>query len=212
MTRDIISLMVGGGTITVFTRGLASGNSIIADGSGKGNGIAKLLFTNDEKKEGYACDNLAVPGDTISGQNNKWNALPFKIFDWVVVQVGLNDMNTSNISATISSYQSYINAIKSAGQPGMKIVVSCMSPAKQRFIDLGWANGQSNWTALNNAIMTSITNVDGRINSHVALLSDGSGNLAPAYNSGDNIHVNDAGALIIRDAWRQKLIDIGMIV
>lgn len=77
-----------------------------------------------------------------------------------------------------------------------------MLPCKQRWTDLGWANGQSNWIALNNAIMSTITNVDKRLDSHVAVLGDGNGNLKSEYDSGDHIHENDAGAVVIKDAWR----------
>ena len=80
-----------------------------------------------------------------------------------------------------------------------------MLPAKQRWIDFGMVNGQSNWLALNNAIMSTITGVDKRNNYHVALLSDANGNLATQYDCGDHIHENQAGADIIIQGFRNLI-------
>lgn len=183
--------------------GLAIGDSTIAPGNGKAYGIADIFFTTEEKAAGNICHSQAVPGDTIAGQRAIWNANNNKTqYDWVVVQIGLNDMDTTDINGTIGAYQDFINSIRSGGKAELIIVASCMLPCKQRWTDLGWANGQSNWIALNNAIMSTITNVDKRLDSHVAVLGDGNGNLKSEYDSGDHIHENDAGAVVIKDAWR----------
>lgn len=86
-----------------------------------------------------------------------------------------------------------------------------MLPCRQRFIDLNIVNGQTNWEALNNAIMTTITNVDARVDSHVAILDDGTSNLKAMYDSGDHIHENDEGAKVIANAWRIKLVEMGLL-
>ena len=84
-----------------------------------------------------------------------------------------------------------------------------MLPAKQRWLDLGLVNGQSNWIALNDAIMgigsSPITGVDKRNNYHVQLLSDGNGNLSSQYDCGDHIHENQAGADIIAQGFRNMI-------
>ena len=128
------------------------------------------------------------------------------------MQIGLNDMNPSGQATqdVISSYQSFVDYIRGVVSPRCKIYVSQMLPCKQRWIDLyGAVNGvvaQQKWTDVNYVIANTITNVDGRITSHVPLLDDGNGNLKVEYDTGDGIHENIAGRQIIANAWRDKLI------
>ncbi len=85
-----------------------------------------------------------------------------------------------------------------------------MLPCRQRCIDLsGEVNGEllyQRWLALNNAIVNTFTNVDGRITSHEPLLNDSNDNLKAEYDTGDHVHENVAGRQIIANAWRDKLI------
>lgn len=156
---------------------------------------------------------VATPGDTIQGQRTKFAALANHTdYHVVIMQIGLNDMNPSGQATqdVISSYQSFVDYIRGVVSPRCKIYVAKMLPCKQRFIDVyGEINGaasQQRWLDLNNAIMNTITNVDGRIDSHVPLLDDGNGNLKLEYDTGDHIHENVAGRQIIANAWRDKLI------
>lgn len=159
----------------------------------------------------------AQGGDTVLGQTSKFNALNNKQdFDVVVIQIGLNDMSDSQTTETVlSNYQKLVDLVRSTTNIRCKIYVSKMLPCKQRFIDIyGATNGaasQQRWVELNDAIMTTINNADGRIDSHVPLLDDGNGNLKAEYNSGDNIHENVAGRQLIADAWRDKLVLDGIL-
>lgn len=180
------------------------GDSTIAPGSNKTLGVSDRFFTTEERNQGYASTSIAQAGDTIQGQLSKWNANGVKQnYDLIFVQVGLNNMN-DNISTTKTAYQNLINTINSTKKSGAKIFASCMLPCKSRWAMLGWANGQSNWIELNRFIMEDVTGVDYRHNAHVPLLDDGDGNLAPAYNSGDNIHENDAGCIVMVNTYRQR--------
>jgi len=150
--------------------------------------------------------NLAVAGETINQQLTRWNNYAEKRFlNYVVIQVGLNDVIYSNsLSSITTNYQNLIDAIT----PYCDVYVSCMNPAKQRWINLhGAINGaltQANWVAVNNFIRTGATGVAGVIDAHVPLLDDGSGNLADIYQTVemDEIHENNlAIETIIVPAW-----------
>ena len=182
------------------------GDSTIAAYACRTQSIAQTLFTATEITDGYSATNLAVPGHTINQQLTVWNNDTNKAtYDIIIIQVGLNGM-TSSTATAISDYQSLINKINTDKKIGAKVYISCMLPCKQRFVDLSMATGQSNWVALNTAIMDStFTGVDGRNNYHVALLDDGVGNLAAAYDCGDHIHENQAGADIIITGFRTMI-------
>lgn len=156
---------------------------------------------------------VAAPGDTINGQRSKFTALTNHTeYDVVIIQIGLNDMNpaTQTTETVLANYQKFVDYIRSVVSLRCKIYLSQMLPCKQRFINLyGVDNGAlayQRWLDLNYAIANTITNVDGRITSHVPLLDDGNGNLKVEYDTGDHIHENVAGRQVIADAWRDKLI------
>lgn len=156
---------------------------------------------------------VAQGGDTIQGQRSKFAALTNHTdYDVVIMQIGLNDVGPSGQATqdVISSYQSFVDYIRGVVSSRCKIYVSQMLPCKRRWIDLyKAANGalaQQKWTDVNYAIANTITNVNGRITSHVPLLDDGNGNLKVEYDTGDHVHENVAGRQIIANAWRDKLI------
>lgn len=156
---------------------------------------------------------VATPGDTIQGQRNKFTALTnHSDYNVVIMQIGLNDMNPTNqtTQTVLNNYQSFVDYIRSVVGVRCKIYVSQMLPCKQRYINIfGADNGAlayQRWLDLNYAIANTITNVDGRITSHVAILNDGNDNLKAEYDTGDHIHENVAGRQIIANEWRDKLI------
>ena len=155
---------------------------------------------------------VAQGGDTILGQTAKFgNLTNTRDFDAVIIQVGLNDMGSNQTTTTVlSNYQKLVDLVRATTNVRCKIYVAKMLPCKQRYIDVyGETDGaaaQQRWLDLNNAIMNTITNVDGRIDSHVPLLDDGNGNLKLEYDTGDRVHENVAGRQIIANAWRDKLI------
>lgn len=181
------------------------GDSTITSQQCRSQTIAATMFSEQEKAQGWSATNLAVGGATINNQLSTWNNYANKLsHDVIIVQVGLNDMNTDS-ATTLNNYQNLVNQINATKKVDAELYISCMLPCKQRWIDLGLANGQSNWVALNNAIMTTITGVTKRNDYHVALLDDGNGNLAAQYDCGDHIHENQAGADIIAEGFRIML-------
>lgn len=168
----------------------------------------------------YLCSNYikvtcAVPGHTIAQQKAAWLALATRHYaKWVTVEVGLNDLDPSEAAApAIARLQDLVNTVRAntAGDP--VIFIAKMVPCKQRLIDVyGAVDGlvsYAKWLAINEAITgggsTPITGVSGRITAHEAALNDGSGNLAPAYDSGDHIHETNAGRKIIGTEWGNKI-------
>lgn len=165
-------------------------------------------------------NNLAVPGHTITQQQTVWSA--FEAKDQaraVIVQVGLNDLDPAETAAAaIARLQGLVDTVRSRILSGAAILAATMTPCRQRLIDVyGAVNGPvsyQKWLDINTALSgggaTPITGVDGRITAHTAALNDGSGNLAAAYNTGDNIHENNAGRRIVGNAYAPALIAVGV--
>lgn len=165
---------------------------------------------------------IAVPAETIAQQRTRWNAIADSTAyasDAVVVQIGLNDLDPAESAATaLARLQLLIDDINADKLGDMQVLISQMLPCRARLITLyGGTNGPiayQKWLDMNDAIAgnggNAITGVDGRITAHVALLNDGAGNLAAAYDTGDGIHENNAGRRIIAQAWIDGLSAVGV--
>lgn len=206
--------------VKLTSKGLLIGNSTIASYS-CGIGIENFLTNKADSAIGNTVYNQAVPGDSIVGQMNIFLADANKAtYDWIIVEIGLNDLQPSiSAATTLVKYQKLVDTIKSVGKSGVKIIVSVMIPPKQRLIDVyGAVDGliaYQKWLDMNNAIMggqpNRITNVDYRIDKHNSYLNDGFGNLAHAYDCGDHIHENNTARNIIAQVWREQLNHMGFL-
>ncbi|KQR93287.1 hypothetical protein ASG01_08805 [Chryseobacterium sp. Leaf180] len=193
---------------------IISGDSTITSQACRSEPISNFIFTDSEKNEGYFAENIAVGGNTIQQQNTIWNNLTSdkkKSFDFIFIQVGLNNCANGNSSVVIAALQSYVNDVNATKNADAKIILSCMLPCKYRWTYLNDSGilpnnpvqSQQVWTDLNKAIMNqnsslpNISGVDFRNDYHVTLLADVNGNLNPIYDCGDYIHQNQAGADII---------------
>jgi hypothetical protein len=168
-------------------------------------------------------NNLAVPGHTIEQQQSVWNATTVvaATVGWVVVQLGLNNMNPATTAAAeLAKLQSLITSIRSKIGLTAPILISKMTPAAQRWTDVyGATNGpiaQQKWIDMNDAIAgngsTPITGVQARIISHVPLMADSSGNLKAEFNTGDGIHPTTAGRTINAAAWKTGIAALGLAI
>lgn len=167
---------------------------------------------------------IATPGDTIAGQKSKWLAQTIDpaLVGWVVVQIGLNDMNPTGgtTASKIAALQDLINTIRTSIGSTKKLLIAKMLPCRQRWIDIyGATNGalaQQRWVDVNAAIAgegsTPITGVDARITAHVPLMDDGNGNLKAIYDTGDKIHPNLAGRQLMADEWKKAIWALGLVV
>jgi len=197
--------------------GIVIGDSTIAAYSSE-NEVALYLMTTANQIRSHGCRTIAVPGDTAAQQLEDYLALATKRYaEWVIIQVGLNDVAYTAAAATISSLQQLVNTVR-IQSPFAKIIIATMTPAYNRWADVPVdpATTQAKWVAVNAAIKgegaTPITNVDARVSSHtdsLTLLVSGNASLAPAYDLGDGIHENNAGRAIIATAWNAALTTLG---
>lgn len=203
--------------VPVIATGAAIGDSTVAAYAG-GTAIASLLFSANEVSAGYSCVNLAVPGDTIDAQKTAWNNYADQsAVDWVMIQVGLNDVSpTEPIATTMARYQALVDQVRADIGASKKIYLATMTPAYLRWGTLFGVNqdaAQAHWEAMNEAISgvgaNAITGVDGVVTSHTAAMGDASDNLLAEYDTGDGIHTNTAGRQVNADAWRVLLVSEG---
>lgn len=165
---------------------------------------------------------LADPADTIAQQKTAWQAAPGKsLAIWVVVQVGLNDLDPAEAaSVAIARLQDLVDTVQADVPDSTGVFIAKMIPCRARLIVLyGATNGliaYQKWLDMNESIAgggpTPITNVDGRIAAHEPLMNDGAGNLKPEYDTGDGIHPNNAGRAVNAQAWEDALVAAGVTV
>lgn len=200
-----------------ITHGKTIGDSIVAQYLGQ-NSIPYYLFSAADLANGYSVVDQSQPGNTIQQQWEIYNDDPNKLlYDWVIVQVGVNNLANGNLIADIiDAYQYLIDFIRSTGKPSIKIILSTMTPCKERLDSIGYS--YTNWLLLNEAIRgegsTPITGANGVCEIHTDFLNDGSGNLLPEYEiSGvdDHIHINNtAKSRVALESWRLALIGLGL--
>ncbi len=188
------------------------GNSTIAEYAG-GESVAKIMNISSA----YNITDISKPGFTIYQEDSVWRKLPGSLkqsFNYVFIQVGLNDLNPEeSASKALKRYQSLINIIRSETNESCRIITCSMTPCKQRLLNVyGNTNGldaYKKWLEMNTAIIGSgpgkITNLDSYCNSHTNKLSDGNGNLAFAYDTGDGIHQTTLARQIIANEWMAKI-------
>lgn len=148
----------------------------------------------------FSTYNIATTGDTINNQLTKWNLITTEqrlLFDYVLVQVGLNDLANS-VQVFSEYYQTLIDKINADTKDGCKIVVSTMTPCFGFFTD---PVVRQKWIDSNIAIAGggtyAVTGFDYANLLNTSLLNDGSNFLLPAYDSGDGLHPNSSGRQVI---------------
>lgn len=186
------------------TRAFVFGDSTVAQWTSY-NSVASYITS------AYTINDLADPGDGIDTQLAVLRAYSYTgKFSWIIVQIGLNDMNPAETAAAcIARLQNFINEINRTTLGKASLFVSQINPNRAHLTttygEVDGATAYQKWLDYNDAIAgngaTPITGVTGRITAHVATLNDGNGNLAAEYNVGDNLHENNAGREVIANAW-----------
>lgn len=177
--------------------------------------VASLLRSAIDSRNS-AIKSLAIGGATAGQQQTNWTAFAEKTdLRWVMIEVGLNDIDPAVSTATsIAAIQSLVTAVNASKPAGCKVYIATMTPCYQRMITRYGAgtpanNSLAKWNDMNDAISgvggSPITGVDGRITAHTPAMDDGVGNLDAAYDGGDGIHPNNAGRQVIADAWLAQL-------
>lgn len=202
------------------SKGVMLGNSTVVGYDGT-NSIAYYLLTECNLREGNTCKMMAEAGNRIEGQQAWWMYDGQRdTYDWITVEIGLNDTYTSDDAITIiSKLQTLINTINATKKPTAKVLIFTMTPCHQWYINYSGAEiGEINfqkWQILNAAIMgmgqNAITGVDARVGTHTALIMDSNGNLLPQYDTGDHIHENNAARQIIANEYRKALKSLGFL-
>lgn len=209
------------------SKGAIFGNSTIADlapgevDPNSYNGIHRYVMSPADSAAGTTIVNKAIPGHTIHQQDSIWQADPDKAtYDWIIVEVGLNSLDpTVSFTTSINEYQKFIDTINAQKKIGAKVIVSTMTPCKQRLIDLyGNTNGliaYQKWLDMNNAIAGGlpgrITGVDYRVTNHTLVLNDGNDNLKFVYDIGDHVHETNEARQVIAHFWRYALNELGFL-
>ncbi|HWJ25261.1 MAG TPA: SGNH/GDSL hydrolase family protein, partial [Flavisolibacter sp.] len=209
------------------SKGYIAGNSTIADlppgavDANSYNGIHRYVISKADSAVGRTIINNAIAGITIHQQDSVWLADANKsTYDWIIVEIGLNDLIYTESAATaLARYQTFIDDINLYKKPGAKVIVSTMTPCKQRLLDLyGSTNGlisYQKWLDMNDAISGAATNritgVDYRVTNHTLALNDGNDNLKPIYDIGDHVHESNAARELIALFSRYALNEVGYL-
>ncbi len=157
------------------------------------------LFISDS--EPYNCTNIAFSGASINQQQESWNTLSSEVkksFDFILLEVGINSIN-SNSHNFVDAYQEMVNDMNASKKEGCKIIAATLTPAKAvRFME--------HWFELNEAIRgegpNPITGIDFVMTTNTTELDKNNDYyLDELYNSGDGIHPNNEGKLIIKNNY-----------
>jgi lysophospholipase L1-like esterase len=196
-----------------YKHGIVKTNSIAVLGNStvsyhaSGTSVASLMSINSNVLD------LSTQGLSIEQCRTAWTAAQLTMktpLDYVFIQTGINDLNPAEAaSVALGRYQRLVDSVNANISVSCKVVLSTMIPNKARLItNYGAVDGlvaYQKWLDMNDAIMgngaNAITGADYRLNAHTTLLNDGAGNLDAAYDSGDGIHENNAGRLIIAQTW-----------
>lgn len=158
--------------------------------------------------------NIAIYGGSTAGQIAAWNALSAAqklAFDYVVIQIGLNDLhnaipeNSLTAPVLIAQIQSLFDLVYSEKKAACKIISSTMTPIKAVLV----GDEYNVWLAVNEAYRgegaTPFTHADLYASYHTEKLGDGSDNLAATYDSGDGVHPTLAGREVCADDYREYI-------
>lgn len=184
------------------TRGLVIGGT-------PATGLEQKVLTDTERTRGFVLNSIAMADDTIAEQKTLWDSISDKSqYDYILVHLGLHDLGSAN---AVSQYQAFISHLKDTGKPGVDIIISALTPARQWFVDQGNPTWQTSWQSFNQAISNTIEGAVGRVTSHVARMSDGNSNLLSIYDAGDHVNLDPSGKNILAGAWRDELIRLNLI-
>lgn len=201
----------------VVSHGCVIGDSTVADYPAiSQNSVASYLLLPTGSQGASTVTSLAVAGHTIAQQKAEWVADANKAtYDWILVEVGLNDVQPDVPTATtLAAYQDLIDTINAGKKENAVVIAAAMTPCKARLITLyGAIDGATSfakWEAMNAAIMggtNAITGVDYRVDSHVAILDRGDGNLATCYQVAvpDDVHQNEEARKAMASEWAKVL-------
>jgi acyl-CoA thioesterase-1 len=146
----------------------------------------------------YIVVNHGVSGDTTSGMLSRFKTdVIGHDPDFVVIWGGVNDVAHAGLSL-ITIESNLQSMYTQAHDAGIKVIAISMSPWKDY---VGWTIAKQALTnGLHDWIMNTATNADYRVEVYHALENGYTDCLLPAYDSGDHLHFNSTGGVVIGQA------------
>lgn len=152
---------------------------------------------------------LSIAGGSTGGQVIQWITLSSAqklAFDYVLIQIGLNDLGTlaKTAAVLIPEIQELFDLVKSEISSTCKIISSTMTPARASLGETAYPH----WVTVNEAYKgqgASPFIADLYCSYHTTKLSDGNGNLSATYDDGSHIHATLPGREVCADAYREVI-------
>jgi len=156
--------------------------------------------------------NLSVSGGNTAGQVAQWNLLTTEqkqAFDYVLIQIGLNDLGVGAKTAAqlIPEIQALFDLIYVEKSTNCNIISSTMTPARGSFGDIAYVH----WLAVNEAYRgqgaTPFNHADLYCDYHTTKLNDGDGYLRDELRDDtlSEIHANLIGREYCADSYREVI-------
>jgi hypothetical protein len=217
LVHHAAALAAAGGAMSFKdVEGLILGDSIAANYNGLYLMLGSCIYTAAEARTRPGILSLAQPFRTIDDNIGFYNASVVKgnpNLKWVICEPGFNNIIIAmeDAATIIGKYNTLIADINS-NNPTAKIILSVITPARRAFDGVG-PGLYATWLTVNAAIRgTGVTgsNIVARVE-HTQL-NDGTDNLKPEYDSGDDTHPNNAGRLDVMGANdRAALVTAGLL-
>lgn len=181
---------------TPYTRGLLIGDGITASM------VATIQPYLQNTRNSYAFS-LAADGNTIANQLTAWRASPYRgdlTIGWVYVNVGMEDVIQGADAITTVANMGALLADIHASNPGTKVIVETLFPARTRLEQVVDPPRYPVWVQENEEFVAQF-DADSSL---ADPLNDGTDALRAQYDSGNKITPNQAGAAVVASklgAW-----------
>lgn len=179
-----------------YTRGLLIGDGITASM------VATIQPYLQNTRNSYAFS-LAADGNTIANQLTAWRASPYRgdlTIGWVYVNVGMEDVIQGADAITTVANMGALLADIHASNPGTKVIVETLFPARTRLEQVVDPPRYPVWVQENEEFVAQF-DADSSL---ADPLNDGTDALRAQYDSGNKITPNQAGAAVVASklgAW-----------
>jgi len=199
------------------SNGVMLGNSITA-GWDSYNSIGYYLLDECNIREGNSCNVLAVGGNSITQQRDRWMLDDNRLnYDWITIDLGICDIIYGHtIEQILEDYRQLITTINLTKKPSAKIIIFTITPIK-KYLDIHFVNQPvyyERWQLLNSAIMGYGTERIEGVNYRCSLNTDmlnNNGYLLPKYDVGDGVHQTNACRVLIAKNYKSVLNRLGFL-
>jgi hypothetical protein len=179
-----------------YTRGLLIGDGITASM------VTTVQPYLQNTRNSYAFS-LAADGNTIANQLAAWRASPYRgdlTISWIYVNIGMEDVVQGADATTTTANMGALLADMHASNPGTKVLVETLFPARTRLEQVVDPPRYPVWVKVNEELVAQFAGDS----SLADPLNDGTDALKAQYDSGNKITPNQAGASVVASklgAW-----------